>query len=199
MTSRLLHRGAEAVVRQETDTVVKKRIQKPYRHPSLDTHLREERTATEVRILQKLHQIGVPAPTVQEHTKDTVVMDYVPGDLLTHALTQIEELTAYGQQFGRLLAQMHAHDIVHGDTTPHNVLVWEDTLYIIDCGLSYHSQRDEDKAMDLHVLRQAMEAAYPSLCHSFFTAVIDRYKLYYENAARILQRLEQIESRGKHK
>ena len=75
------------------------------------------------------------------------------------------------------LARMHNNNVIHGDLTTSNLLVsYEDSedaefdiiknqdfksIYFIDFGLSYVSSQNEDKAVDLYVLRRAIISSNP--------------------------------------
>src|SRR4030042_1167648 len=49
--------------------------------------------------------------------------------------------------------------IINGDLTTSNMILNPDNkLYFIDFGLSFHSNKIEDKAVDLHLLKQALNA-----------------------------------------
>lgn len=70
-------------------------------------------------------------------------------------------------------------------------------VYFIDFGLGFHSRRIEDKAVDLHLLRQALEAKHFSCWKSLFDSVIRGYNS--KDKERILKQLEKVESRGRYK
>ena len=56
-------------------------------------------------------------------------------------------------------------------------------LYFIDFGLGYESSKSEDKAVDLHLIKQALEAKHFKNYENFFKAVMEGYKsiliIYY--------------------
>lgn len=64
---------------------------------------------------------------------------------------------------GAALAKMHDVDVVHGDLTTSNLMLRDDnqSLVIIDFGLSYVSKLPEDKAVDLYVLERAFSSTHP--------------------------------------
>jgi TP53 regulating kinase-like protein len=70
-------------------------------------------------------------------------------------------------------------------------------LFIIDFGLSFHSQRLEDKAVDLHLIKQALEAKHFQNHEGLFKEFLKNYKPKdYKN---ILEQLKKVEARGRYK
>lgn len=70
-------------------------------------------------------------------------------------------------------------------------------VYFIDFGLGFHSRRIEDKAVDLHLLRQALEAKHFQAWREFFSSVLEGYSA--KDKEKILQQLKKVESRGRYK
>jgi tRNA A-37 threonylcarbamoyl transferase component Bud32 len=70
-------------------------------------------------------------------------------------------------------------------------------VFFIDFGLAFHSQKIEDKAVDLHLLRQALEAKHFTICQVCWKIILDNYKP--EKRDEILNRIKIIESRGRYK
>ena len=71
-------------------------------------------------------------------------------------------------------------------------------IYFIDFGLGFISRKIEDKAVDLHLLKQALEAKHFKNWEILFENVIEGYKKYpkYKEA---LERLKAVEKRGRYK
>jgi len=70
-------------------------------------------------------------------------------------------------------------------------------VYFIDFGLGFHSKRIEDKAVDLHLIRQALEAKHFLYWKAFFESIIKGYNS--KDKTQILKQLEKVESRGRYK
>ncbi|MDD5191907.1 MAG: lipopolysaccharide kinase InaA family protein [Candidatus Nanoarchaeia archaeon] len=70
-------------------------------------------------------------------------------------------------------------------------------IYFIDFGLGFHSKRIEDKAVDLHLIRQALEAKHFLYWKSLFEHIIKGYNS--KDKDKILKQLEKVESRGRYK
>ena len=72
-------------------------------------------------------------------------------------------------------------------------------LHFIDFGLSFFSVKDEDRAVDLHLLKEAFESKHHTVVDSAFEIVVDSYKKNYADADSVLKRLEVVEKRGRYK
>ncbi len=81
-------RGAEAVVTPVGSDVLKRRLPKGYRTPSLDHRLISERTRAEARMISAARGgAGVRTPVIRDVTADTIRMERIEGTLLKHLLT----------------------------------------------------------------------------------------------------------------
>ncbi len=73
-------------------------------------------------------------------------------------------------------------------------------IFFIDFGLGFHSKKIEDKAVDLHLLKQALEARHFKNWKELFNSVIEGYKnLEPEKTKKVLERLKAVEKRGRYK
>ncbi len=193
--SKILASGAEAVLSREDNIVVKTRIPKQYRHPELDAKLRKSRTRREAKVIEKLAQAGVAVPQLVSFDDKamTVTMSYVDGRPLQEVFAEKPEY--FAGEIGRIIATLHSHEIIHGDLTTSN-LVFAGKLHLIDFGLSFFSQKAEDRATDLHVLLQGLKALHKNDCCSL---ILQSYKENFSGAEEVLKRLENVESRGRNK
>ena len=71
-------------------------------------------------------------------------------------------------------------------------------VYFIDFGLGYESNKTEDKATDLHLIKQALEAKHFKFFESLFKSILKGYKIS-KNCSEVLKRLEAVEKRGRYK
>ena len=71
-------------------------------------------------------------------------------------------------------------------------------IYLIDFGLGFHSHKIEDKAVDLHLLRQALESKHYKHYENSYKGVLEGYKIC-NNYSDIIKRLEAVEKRGRYK
>lgn len=71
-------------------------------------------------------------------------------------------------------------------------------IFFIDFGLGFISKKFEDKAVDLHLLRQALEAKHFKNWEVLFDEVIKGYKNSKDSKI-VLERLKAVEKRGRYK
>jgi Kae1-associated kinase Bud32 len=199
---KILHQGAEAILYLDKSNLVKERIKKSYRHPTIDLNKRKYPTRREYKLLRKGIEIGlnVPKPIDFDETEMKVVMEYIKGDVLKETLDNYKEdkRKEVTKLIGQQIALMHDNNIIHGDLTTSNMILKKNEVFLIDFGLGSISLKSEDKAVDLHLLKQALESKhykhYEELYHSF----LQGYKKS-KNYKETLERLEKVESRGRYK
>ncbi len=71
-------------------------------------------------------------------------------------------------------------------------------IFFIDFGLGFISPKVEDKAVDLHVLKEAIEAKHFKNWEILFDEVIKGYKKS-KDSKRILEQFKKVETRGRYK
>ncbi|MFB6081114.1 MAG: bifunctional N(6)-L-threonylcarbamoyladenine synthase/serine/threonine protein kinase [Haloferacaceae archaeon] len=208
-------RGAEALVRIEGERVVKTRRPKEYRHSALDERLRRERTRLEARLTSEARREGVPTPVVRDVDvpRARLVFQHVGARDLAAAPTPER-----ARAVGGLLATLHRAGLVHGDPTTRNVRIGDGNgesggrteakrtgttgtasgrIHLIDFGLGYHSGRVEDHAMDLHVLRGSLAGTVDDAA-PLLAAAREGYAAAADDATAVLDRLDEIEGRGRY-
>ena len=94
---------------------------------------------------------------------------------------------------------MHLFKIIHFDIKPANIQFSKikNKFVFIDFGLSFHSLRVEDKAVDLHLIKQALESKHFKHWEKLFHAVLDGYEPVHKE--KIIRQLEKVEARGRYK
>jgi Kae1-associated kinase Bud32 len=194
----VLGSGAEATIYVDGAVVSKVRENKAYRIEEIDSALITSRTRREAKILTKLAAAGIAVPKVLSTTKTTINMDLVPGTKVRDCLTKTN-VSVLSPKIGAILAQMHALDITHGDLTTSNMIWDEEKIWLIDFGLSQVSLRIEDKAVDLHLLKHALESYHHDCFEEAFDLIIKTYSENLTNSVEILERLEIVEKRGRNK
>ncbi len=199
--------GAEAIIYRAGARVIKHRPKKSYRHPKIELEFRVARTRREARVLSKAAAIGIKVPRVlSEKAREGILeIEYVAGKKMRDVLDAAHggvtpRILAYCRKIGEGIALLHKHDIVHGDLTTSNFIVKGDDVYFIDFGLSFHSPRFEDKAVDLHLLKRALSSRHYENWVKLFNAVLEGYKkVFGKETDFVLKRLEVVESRGRYK
>lgn len=187
--------GAEATVEIGQEQVVKKREAKRYRHPELDERLRQERTETEEELMARAKQHGVNVPDILSKDDGRLEMEKIDGKTLKQVLEDEPELL---RSLGRNVAHMHSAGVVHGDMTTSNVMVQDGEVFLIDFGLAFLSQRAEDRAVDIHLLRQVLRTSHPDTAEEGWKLFVEGYSKF-EDSDEVLSQLEEVEKRGRYK
>lgn len=201
---KLIAQGAEAKLYKDNATIIKERLAKAYRHPELDESLRQFRTRREAKVLQKLEDLQFPTPHLREFSdkRMSMVMDFIPGETLKDVLRQKAQDTEHlAKEIGQRIGQLHQADIIHSDLTTSNMIKHQETgeVKFIDFGLSFFSEKVEDKAVDLFLLDRALDTTHHDLYPEIFEQVLEGYQEEYDNADKVFSRLQLVQKRGRNK
>jgi TP53 regulating kinase and related kinases len=200
---KLIAQGAEAKLFKDNNQLIKHRIKKDYRIDEIDEKLRKQRTRKEAKILYKLSEFGfTPKPISPEKKKikkatDKITMDFIDGITLRDCLNK-KNYKKLATELAQKIAILHNKNIIHGDLTTSN-FIYKNKIYIIDFGLSYESTKVEDKAVDLHLLHQALKSKHSEFYKEMFNEFLKVYKKQTTNSKQILERLDKVSKRGRYK
>ncbi len=202
----VLYQGAESIIYIETydgeKAIVKERIPKSYRIRQLDDPLRKSRTRKEVRLLTEARKIGVSTPRIihVDESKHKIIMEYVEGERLKEFLesADIDHVKSVCVQLGMIIGQLHSNGIAHGDLTTSNIISRNGDLYFIDFSLGDFTQRIEDIAVDLRLLKEAIKSTHFSISEEAWKSILDGYRKTYKKSDAVLSQLKEIESRVRY-
>ena len=185
LTSTPLHRGAEADLSLATigpwKVVIKRRVRKEYRNPTLDEGIRHDRTISEASIIHEAKLAGVRVPSIVgiDVANNAIAMTHLDGTVARERLDKVDIeagqklLRSIGEQIGLL----HAAGIVHGDLTTSNVIMSPSGApFIVDFGMSKRSIEPEDRGVDLHLLHRSMLASHSKNPSIMMKAMIRGYE-----------------------
>jgi len=199
---KIIGRGAEAIIYLEDDKIKKNRISKGYRHPDLDKKIIKRRTKAETKILKLARDI-VPTPNVFDtYEKNEILMEMIVGDKLAETLDdyELKKQKKVLKQIGTSVALLHKAGIIHGDLTTSNMILKDNKVYFIDFGLGFLNGKYEDKGVDVHLLKQALEAKHFKNWKVLFTEFEKAYKKIEPlESEKVFTRLNKIEKRGRYK
>jgi len=206
MDKKIIARGAEAILYREKldgqEALVKERIRKSYRLPQIDSELRSQRTRREARLLSEARRCGVATPKVffVDEKSCKIIMEFIKGKMLKELFNEASEKDAadMAKKTGEQIALLHSGGIVHGDLTTSNLILSEGRIYFIDFGLGEVSQRIEDFATDLSVLKEAIKSTHFRRLDILWKSVEKGYKSSNPNAEAVFRRMEAIEKRGRY-
>ena len=199
MQQLLIKRGAEAdiyIVEWNSKKAVSKvRSPKSYRHPDLDAAIRKYRTIHEASFMSAAKSAGVMTPFVYfvDPVKAEIIMEFIEGQNVRDALTP-----DICHNIGRCAALLHASNIIHGDLTTSN-FVMNKRLVLLDFGLSYYSERTEDMATDIRLIKEVFTSAHIAVRKAFpcfvegYASVVGTKKI-----DKTLENVRKIEQRGRY-
>ena len=203
MAEKILQHGAEALIILDDDEkkVIKRRVKKSYRLPQIDEEIRKLRTRSEAKLLLKASRlVSVPEiKNVDEESKE-ISIEFLEGKKLSEYLDSFsrEDQKKICKMMGKNIARLHDSDIIHGDLTTSNMILKDEKVFFIDFGLGFSSHKIEDKAVDLHLLRQALEARHFRNWETLFTEVKRGYSSS-KNSSLVLEQFKKVEARGRYK
>ncbi len=190
----LIAKGAESNIVKSSylgeKAVLKDRIVKNYRIPEIDNKIRRARCKLEARLLSDAKRAGVVTPVLYDVDLEnkSILMEEIDGVMVKDI---IDEDLAF--RMGENISRLHGADIIHGDITTSNIMLRDDQLVFIDFGLGRHSNLDEDKAVDLLVLKKSLQSIDYNLAVKYFNCVLRGY-----GNESIINTISDIESRGRY-
>lgn len=201
MTSKIIAQGAEAKIILSDNSIIKKRVPKSYRIPELDKKIRKSRTKAETKLLKKASEvINIPSPVIEDREKFEIKMPFIDGKKISEHLNNLplKKQKQICKQIGEEVAKLHNQDIIHGDLTTSNMILKDEKIFFIDFGLGFINHKFEDKAVDIHLLRQALEAKH----FKYWKILFEKFKEGYKkskNFRNTIERLKIVEKRGRYK
>ena len=201
---KLVKKGAEADLYQtkwqNSNAIYKIRKIKTYRNPSLDLKIRKQRTIKESQMLSLVKSFGIPAPLVYfvNLSKTMIVMQNIPG-IPVHDLPE-SKIIKLSENIGRLVGTLHKNGVMHGDLTTSNFIWFQNTVFVIDFGLSQISTKPEDHAVDLRLIKEILNSAHAKIMLSSWKNFLNGYKSIVGHAycTKITKLVSEIESRGRY-
>jgi TP53 regulating kinase-like protein len=195
----LIQQGAEAKIFLNKNIISKQRVKKYYRHPILDDQIRTRRTKSESKLLTKALEAKVNVPKITAVSQFEIQIEYIKGERLSQILSSLPEKKQKQimKQLGEQITLLHKNNIIHGDLTTSNIILSNKKIFIIDFGLGFISTKIEDKAVDIHLLKQALQAKHFKNHEKLFQNFIKEYK--WEDSKKTIERLIMVEKRGRYK
>jgi TP53 regulating kinase-like protein len=204
---KILYLGAEAEIRRSEymgrPVVQKRRVKKAYRISEIDSMLIAMRTREESKLITLSRTYGVSVPIIYDVDllHGVITMEYVAGKRVKDILNALNEpeRKRICRMIGESIARLHNHDIIHGDITTSNMILFHDRIYFIDFGLGCTNCELEAKGVDLHVLMEAFESTHSQ--HSqCFKYVFEGYRKQFRgDASMVMKKIEEIVQRGRYR
>jgi TP53 regulating kinase and related kinases len=185
LASAPFYRGAEGDLSLGTvgpwKVVIKRRVKKEYRNPSLDDRIRHYRTISEASSMHEAKTAGAKVPSVVgvDLDNNTIVMTHLEGTVARDCLDEMDrdEAEKLFRSIGGQVGLLHAAGIVHGDLTTSNVIMSPSGVpFIVDFGMSRRSVEPEDRGVDLHLLQRSIVASHRQDASSMMNAMFRGYE-----------------------
>jgi len=217
-----LHLGAEAEVWSGTwmgrPAIKKIRRNRAWRHPDIERRLGYRRMLSEVRILIRIHNTGMPVPAVWDVDLDNgrIIMQKMQGkpliEILRNENSKPDFIKTALENSGKAVRMLHRMAITHGDLSTNNILIDDKAnAYLIDFGLSAVEYEVERFGIDLHVMDEILGASHPNIVNgidNFINGYLqcdDKQGLLEElsggtppTASEVLKRLDDVRSRVRY-
>ncbi len=173
------------------EVITKQRISKDYRNKLLDTRIIKQRTKSEALLLKKVKEIGLYSPSLYYVGRDKIVMEY---------LANTNEHHRHLDEIGKNIATLHNNNIIHGDLNLINIITTKNKkaktkIYFIDFGLGSISNKIEDKATDLLVLKKTLLSLKKT--ENLWKGMLFGYEKETKNKE-IINKIKEIEARGRY-
>lgn len=195
-------RGAESVIYESDGVIIKDRIKKNYRIRQIDEALRKKRTDKEARILRRAKRVClVPLVLKVDDKTMRIEMQLIEGNILKDVFEtlSLDKFKKVCEAIALSVAKLHNEGIIHGDLTTSNMILNNSDLFFIDFGLADSSEKIEDKAVDLHLLHQAIESKHHKVLEKAWKIILKTYESKAIKSREILTRLGTVELRGRYK
>lgn len=200
MHYRIIKRGAEADVYlipwYKTMAISKLRSPKKYRNIVLDNLIRGRRTIHEATMLNDVKTTGIKTPFIYflDPKRAEIIMEYIDGKNVKDILSK-----EIGFEIGKCVSILHNNNIIHGDLTTSNFIKSNHDLYLIDFGLSFYSERIEDMATDIRIIKEIFSSAHIDIFEETYKCFLKGYAEHTNNNFnRILKVVKDIEARGRY-
>jgi TP53 regulating kinase-like protein len=181
----------------------KLRTERLYRNPILDKELRHRRTIREAEMLSKAKEARIRSPYVYflDTYRNEIIMEYIEGANLKSVFSANLAL-----KLGECIAKLHSRNIIHGDITTSNFILENRSqdnfteLAIIDFGLSFFSQRLEDIASDVRMLKEVLNSVHYEIFDQAFSNFSEEYSSFSPSGRgrKVLRKVDEIQSRGRY-
>ena len=201
---KLINRGAEAdvysTVWNKKKAILKIRKKKSYRNSLLDQKIRKHRTIRESQIISQVKSFGISTPLIyfMDIGKCSILMQHIDGKMVRDM--KDSSIVKICSEIGKIVGTMHKNGIMHGDLTTSNFIVDKEKLFLIDFGLASRTEKPDDHAVDLRLLKeilnsahaQVMEKSWKNFQRGYSKAVGLKY------SKKVLNLVAVIESRGRY-
>jgi TP53 regulating kinase-like protein len=155
--------------------------------------------------MHEAKKAGVPTPLVYlvDVEDATIIMQYVDGRQVKQLLSEVTERERQQLCFriGCLIGVLHKRGIVHGDLTTSNMILdGNGKVFFVDFGLGEKTVELEARAVDLHLMKRALQSAHFEFADGCMRSVIEGYTsiVGVEVSKKLTEKVGEIERRGRY-
>ena len=204
MSMKLIKKGAEGDIFltswNKKKAILKARKKKDYRNASLDQRIRKQRTIRECEIISEVKSFGIRTPLIYNmDTKNcTILMQHIVGTLVNELSEP--KLIKSCIEIGKIVGTMHKNGIMHGDLTTSNFIVSKEKIFVLDFGLANKTNKPEDHAVDLRLLKEILNSAHAKIMNKAWSNFLKGYKSAVGTSrfSKVTNLVKIIESRGRY-
>jgi len=204
MSMKLIKKGAEGDIFltswNKQKAILKARKKKDYRNSSLDQRIRKQRTIRECEIISEVKSYGISTPLIYNmDTKNcTIMMQHIDGKLVNELSES--KLIKSCIEIGKVVGTMHKNGIMHGDLTTSNFIVYKGRIFVLDFGLANKTNKPEDHAVDLRLLKEILNSAHAKIMNKAWSNFLKGYKSVVgpTRFSKVTDLVKVIESRGRY-
>jgi TP53 regulating kinase and related kinases len=185
--------------------IIKTRIPKRYRPPTLDMQIRTYRTVHEPQLMHEAKTAEVPTPLIYmvNVPQAAITMEYIEGQQIKQLLNETlkERRNEICIEIGTLIARLHKKGVIHGDLTTSNMIKnKEGKIYFVDFGLGEKNSEVEAQGVDLHLMKRALQSTHYMFWEECFKNVLCGYTSVrgVECAEKVYEKTREIERRGRY-
>jgi TP53 regulating kinase-like protein len=205
----LFKKGAEASLYvaewQNRKVVIKRRLPKKYRPSELDKRIRMYRTIHEPLLMHGAKRTGVSTPLIYlvDAKNATIIMEFIEGKQLKTSLDGVSrnERERLCRKVGESIGKLHRSGIIHGDLTTSNmILTPTKRIFFVDFGLGEKTSELEARAVDLHLMKRALQSTHFRFANECFGSVMEGYSSVsgVGLTKAVLSKVEEVERRGRY-
>ena len=204
MSMKLLKKGAEGdiflISWNKKKAILKARKKKDYRNSLLDQRIRKQRTIRECEIISEVKSFGVRTPLIynMDIKNCTIIMQHIVGTVVNDLSES--KLIKSCIEIGKIVGVMHKNGIMHGDLTTSNFIVSKEKMFVLDFGLANKTNKPEDHAVDLRLLKEILNSAHTKIMNKAWSNFLKGYKSAVDSSrfSKITNLVKVIESRGRY-
>ena len=149
-----------------------------------------------LNMLHDVKKIGIKTPFLYfvDPKRAEIIMEYIDGENVKDILSK-----EIAFKIGKYVSTLHNKNIIHGDLTTSNFIKRKEDLYLLDFGLSFYSERIEDMATDIRIIKEILSSAHIHIFDETYESLLEGYALVTnKNFNRILKVVKDIEARGRY-